>query len=186
VPNQPGQLLTLVAPSAVGGAIAVFSVWLTNRSSAARERLKLDHDAAQRNAQLLRERGEELYVLVDKLLNEVAAYYIGRDSVMQGKLSYNQCLEMEIASRKENPVNFSRVRLLIEVYFPTAREAYARTAGEREKFDKIAREHRRAYETGDLDGRRFLVPFNEAMKSINAAGEILLTRVTECIRAAAP
>ena len=92
---------------------------------------------------------------------------------------------MEIEGRKESPVNFSRVELLVDVYFPSINEVFAQTQSERDKFHNIAQEHKRAYENGDLDGRRFLLPFGEAMKSIDEIGSHLLKAVVECIRTVA-
>jgi hypothetical protein len=121
-------LITALTSTTLGGVLTLVSVLLANRSSTARLNLQLDYEATQRKAQILRERGEELYVLTERWLNGlVAGYYLRRKSVMQGKLTYNECLDLEIADGKDNPVNFSRMELLIDVYFPSTREAYNRT-----------------------------------------------------------
>lgn len=180
---MPSQLLTLVT-AVTSAAIALIGVWLANRSSKARLKLQLDHEADQLKAQIFRERGEELYVLVQQWLNNLAGYYLRRCSVMQGKLTYNQCLDLEIADGKENPLNFSRVELLINVYFPSTRAAYARTAHGRDMLNEVATEHKRAYERGDIDGTRFLEQFRNAIESIHEEGQVLQTQILERIRAA--
>ncbi len=156
---------------------------LNNRSNTARLRLQLDHDAAQRKTQILRDRGEELYVLVEQWLNGLTGYYLGRSSVMLGKLDYNQCLNAEMADMKDYPVNFTRIELLIAVYFPSARLAYQQISKDRDTLNKIATEHKRSYAAGDIDGTRFFKPFQQAMLSINETDPILKQSLLESIRA---
>ena len=124
MPNQLLTLATALTSAAIGGALALIGVWLTNRSSTARLELQLEHEADQRKAQIFRERGEELYVLTEQWLDGLTGYYLAKRSVMQGRLTYNQSLDLEIADGKENPVNFSRVELLINVYFPSVRGSF--------------------------------------------------------------
>jgi len=45
----------------------------------------------------VRERGEELYGHIDKWANFFACHYLRLAAVMQGKLTYNQCLDLDIA-----------------------------------------------------------------------------------------
>ena len=181
-----GLEITALISAAIGGALALLGVSLTNRSSTARLRLQLDHEAAQRKAQILRERGEELYILTAQWLNGLTGYYLRMSSVMQGKLTYNQSLDLGIADGKANPVNFNRVELLINVYFPSTREAYTRTTHARETLNEIAEAHKQAYKTGDVDGTKFLEPFSAAIMSINAEGAFLQTQILESIRQIVP
>lgn len=180
-------MLTIV-PIAVGGAIALCSalctVWLTNKSSTAREKLKLDHDAAQRRAEVLRDRGEEFYETVEKWLMGLTTHYMDRAKVMRGKLTFNQCLELEIASGEKYPIDVNRVELLIDAYFPSTRAAYDEVSKGRDKLNDIAGEHKKAYARGDLDGSRFLEPLSNVMKSVYADGEVLKSQIVTCIRLA--
>src|SRR5947199_72180 len=74
--------LTALASAVVGGAVALLAVFLTNRSNTARLVLQLDHESRQRKADLLRDRGEELYELTDKWLRKFAGYYLRRPFVL--------------------------------------------------------------------------------------------------------
>ncbi len=81
-------MVTALASAGVGAAVALLGVFLTNRSNTARLKIQLEHESRQRNTQLLRSRGEELYELSDKWLNKLAGYYLRRISVM---LFTDQC-----------------------------------------------------------------------------------------------
>jgi len=175
--------MTALASAVVGGAVALLAVFLTNRSNTARLVLQLDHESRQRKADLLRDRGEELYELTDKWLRKFAGYYLRRTFVMQGKLTYNQCLDLDIQEGKEESINFGRIEMLIDVYFPTTRAAYDAIIGGRTDLNKVAAAHKRAYESGETDGTRFITPFVQCQQSIEKGGESFKLQVLECIRA---
>jgi hypothetical protein len=181
--DQSLTLITALASAITGGALTLMSVMLTNHSSTNRLKLQFGHETAQRRAEVLRERGEELYVLSEQWLNGLTGYYLRKTSVMQGKLTYNQCLDLEIADGKENPVNFSRIELLIDVYFPSARPDYEQITKGRDTLNLIAAEHKRAYATGDIDGTPYRRPFQQAMEAIHAAAPAFKNRLLESIRA---
>jgi hypothetical protein len=183
VPDQYLTTLTALGSAVVGGAVALLGVFLTNRSNTARLALQLDRESRQRKADLLRDRGEELYELADKWLNKLAGYYLRRSFVMQGKLTYNQVLDLDIQEGREESVNFGRNEMLIDVYFPTTRPAYDSVIAGRTELNKVAAAHKRAYESSDTDGTRFITPFVQCQHSIEKAGETFKLQVLECIRA---
>ena len=97
---------TVVSPF-LGGIIALCGVSLTSR-----------FDTKKRRQEMLRGRGEELYTLNEKWLNGLTGYFLRRASVMQGKLTYNEALDLEIAEGSRHQTHdFSRLEMLIDVYF---------------------------------------------------------------------
>ena len=176
-------MVTALASAAVGAAVALLGVFLTNRSNTARLKIQLEHESRQRNTQLLRSHGEELYELSDKWLNKLAGYYLRRISVMQCKLTYNQCLDLDIQEGKEESGNFGRIAMLIDVYFPATRPEYDKIIAARNELNKIGAAHKRAYESGDVDGARFVTPYIQCQHSIEQAGENFKMLVLEHIRA---
>lgn len=155
----------------LGGGLALLGVYLTSRS-----------DTEKRRKEMLRGRGEELYVLNEKWLNGLCGYFLRRSSVMQGKLTYDQALELEIAEGRRNTHDFSRIEMLIDVYFPSTRPAYDRVIAGRDTLNDIASQHKRAYETGDLDGGHFHKPFLQAMQDIDKAGKSLKEAIIKDLR----
>ena len=102
---------------------------------------------------------------------------------MQGKLTYNQCLELDIQEGKEGSFNFGRIEMLIDVYFPSTRSTYDKVIEGRTELNKVATAHKRAYEVGDIEGSRFLAPFVQCQHSIEQASETFKMQVLECLRA---
>jgi hypothetical protein len=129
-----------------------------------------------------RMRGEELYGLVSQWLNRLGNYYLRRSGVMSDKLTYNQCLDLDIAEGKV-PFDFNRIELLIDVDFPATRDLYDKIIVERTKLNKIESAFKRCYEEGENKGDEFLVRYVEIQRSIEALGEALQKQILECIRA---
>lgn len=180
------QYITLLTPllsAALGGVVALASVYFTNRSNTKRIQLQLDREEQRRKAEVRRDRGEELYMLTEQWLNGLATNYLTQASVMQGKLAYNQYLDLVISNGEKDAVNFPRIALLVDVYFPSTREAYDDVIITRTTLNKISGAHRRAYEGGEIDGTRFLKPFVEAQKALEAAGDVYKRQIVESIRA---
>lgn len=169
------DLVKTVSPllgGGLGGGIALLGVSLTNR-----------FDTKKRRQEMLRVRGEELYILNEKWLNGLTGYFLRRASVMQGKSTYNEALDLDIAEgSRPQPHDFSRLEMLIDVYFPATRPAYDRVTAGRAALNKIASEHKRAYEKGDLDGQGYLKPFQQAMKDVDEAGKALKEAILSELR----
>ena len=169
--------------AAVGGTVALASVYFTNRANMKRFDMEIERGEKRRRAEVLRDRGEDLYMLSEQWLINLAINYLGEARVMQGKLTYNQHLDLAHSQTEKNPGNFQRIALLIDVYFPSTRKAYDDVLLARTTLNKISAAYKRAYEGGgDVDGTRFIQPFVEAQKAIEAAGEVYKRQIIECIR----
>jgi hypothetical protein len=176
------QLITVLLGAAIGGMLALVGVFVSNRSSETRLKFQTEHDSRQKKRDLLLERGEELYVLTDKWLNYLFGHSLNILSVMQGKLTYNQCLDLEIEAGKNISMNFARIQLLIDIYFPSSRKAYDTILEERDKINTIEASHKRAYKKGDIDGISFLRDYLEIQNSLEKAGAVFKNQLIECIR----
>jgi hypothetical protein len=183
MPDQYMLVLTPLLSAAMGGVVALTSVYFTNRSNTKRLQLQLDREERRRNAETRRERGEELYMLTEAWLTGLAANYLTLLSVMRGNLTYNQHLDIVIEDGKARSVNFARIALLIDIYFPTTRKAYDQVLSARASLNKIAGAHKHAYKQGDIDGERFVGPFVQAQKAVEASGEVYKQQILESIRA---
>lgn len=176
-------LVTALLAAAVGSGITLLSAHLTNRSNATRLKVEHHHQAHQRNQELLRERGEELYELTDKWLGGLVGHYISRGFVMQGKLTFDQYHDLVIRDGEKRTVNFGRIEMLIDVYFPTVRAQYDAVIRGRDELNKVDVAHKRAYERGDAEGTDFLKSYVQAQKTIEGAGDSLKKKIIEGIRA---
>jgi len=134
-----------------------------------------------RNAERLRERGEELYSLINEWLNRMAASWMRRNMVMQGKLTYNQAFDLDIAEGKA-PFDFSRIELLIDTDFPFLRTLYDQIISERTKLNRIEVAFKRSCEQGEHDGEEFLPRYLASQNSVDGLGAALQKKITEHLR----
>lgn len=175
-------MLTALVSAIFGGAVALIGVFFTNRSNTDRLKLQFEHESRQRTTDLLRDRGEELYELIDKWLKMLTGNYLGLSAVMKGKLTYNQYYDLSNEEIKRRSYNFGRIEMLIDVYFPSMRSAYDKITETRDELNKIISEHKRSYRIGDIDGSKFLRPFTQGQMSIDQAGEAFKMQILDSIR----
>lgn len=176
-------MLTALSSGIMGGTVALLGVYFTNQSNETRLHIQLEREENQRKADLFRDRGEELYELIDKWLNSLTGYYFRRVSVMQGNLTYNQCLDMDIKGGKDNSYNFGRIEMIIDVYFQSIRDSYDKVISDRDELNKIVSEHKMNYMQGNIDGTRFLKPFIKLQLKFGEDEESLKLKIREAIRA---
>jgi hypothetical protein len=173
--------LSLLGPLA-GAGIAVVVSYLTNRWTSQRLHQQWAHEATKEKSNLLRSRGEELYAFLHHWLNALGNNYLGITSVMQGKLAYNEHLDMVIKSGVSEKFDAGRMELIVQAYFPSLRQEYGSVMNARTQLNRIALEHKRAYQRGDIDGQRFVSPFVAAQKAVEAAGEVLKQKLLQELR----
>jgi hypothetical protein len=109
----------------------------------------------------LRARGEELYSLMDKWSKMFGSFYLRRNSVMQGKLSYNQCLDLDLAEGKSE-YDFSRIELLVDVDFPKLRPLYDKIYSQRGIINEIWMAFRRSCDIREHKEEQLLTVYVEA------------------------
>jgi hypothetical protein len=96
----------------LGAAVALIAAILTNRSNTKSALINRTHELELRRQDLNRSRGEELYTLLQKWINAIQGYYLVKGSIMSGKLTYNQGLELEIKNGES--INTDLVRIQME------------------------------------------------------------------------
>lgn len=176
-------LITACVSSLIVGFVALASAALTNHANTKRLKLQFQNEADSRRSETLRGRGEELYVLTEKWLTALFGNYLNLATVMQGQLDYNHALDIQIADGKSNSFEFSRIELLIDIYFPSTRAAYDAVIAGRDRIASIAAAHKQAYKAGDIDGRKVGKPFFEAQQITEQAGVTLKAEIIKSLRA---
>lgn len=180
--NQYLTLITALASASVGGVVAFVGIYLTNKGNNFRLKLQIDREEMRNEKRILRDRGEELYELVDRWLNNLAGHYLSLNSVMQGKLKYNQFLDLQIEQAKNNSYNFGRIEMLIDVYFPSSKPSYNEILKHRTELNEISRLHKKDYELGLTDGTKYIQPYIQAQVNIEESGNALKQQLIELIR----
>jgi hypothetical protein len=157
----------------LGAAVALIAAILTNRSNTKSALINRTHELELRRQDLNRSRGEELYTLLQKWINAIQGYYLVKGSIMSGKLTYNQGLELEIKNGESINTDHVRIQMLIEVYFPNLQTKYDQLILHRETANNIVHEHRERYRIGQTDGADFLKQLLKQQHLIgNSAAEL--------------
>lgn len=113
------------------GLFTLLGVWLANRSSLKQLTVKLQHESDREAREALRARLEELYSLVALWSYDAAAHYLPYLRVMDGELTYNEALDIELG--RKAGVDASRMFTLAELYFPSAHGALEKMKTYRDK-----------------------------------------------------
>jgi hypothetical protein len=164
------EVTTLLA-TMLGGALAMMGTLFQQK-----------RETRHRKELLLRERGEELYGATVRWLNGLASFALRRSACMQGKLTYNQILDMDIEAGKGGS-DYDRIELLIDVYFPSARSAYDAVVQEREKLNAIEAPFKQSYRQGfipmtDTTSRSYL---GQTFR-LEDKGNLLLEEIKKCVQ----
>jgi hypothetical protein len=178
----PATAWAALVAAVVTALITLTGVALTNRSSNQRLRMQLDHELQTKGQDFQRERLEELYLLVEGWVNTLFMYFLPYARVMRGDLTFNQALDITIDVGGKSTVDFKRIEMIIDLYFPELRTDLDRVHAAREAANKIIHKYKKQYETGDTDGRQFLQPFLTAEKQVETEGVALKAKIIQKAR----
>jgi hypothetical protein len=150
----------------LGSLIALTSSYLTNRSNTRRLKLQFELDRETKEREFIRDKVEELYLLHEEWLNVFVSSNLPFISVMKGEITYNDALDMFIDGNKNRTVDFKRLQMLVDLYFPDVKASFDRLATARDEVNKIKSEHKRQYKRGNIDGTAYVMPFIEAQQKL--------------------
>lgn len=162
-----------VYTTVLGAAIALVTIYLTDRSNTRRLKLQFDLERESKEKQFIRDKLEELYLLHEAWLNALATSYLPILNVIKGEITYNQALDMFIENNKDRQVDFKRLQMLIDLYFPAIKPAFEKLSAARDRTNEIQRAHKREYKRGNTDGSAYVVPFIEAQKELVRESSVL-------------
>ena len=168
--------------SAITGAVALVGIYLTNRSNYRRIKLENDIVAKRNHIDLHRERGEELYSSSTQWINAIGGNHLFLISVMQGELTYDQYNDFQIESAKKNTTDFSRIEMIIDVYFQELRPYYDEVIKRRDEALDIQNHYKWRYKDGEIGGSPFLLKFVDISSKFDQASEIFKQQIKQCLR----
>jgi hypothetical protein len=88
---------------------------------------------------------------------------------MHGKLTYEQALQMDL-DRGVGTHDFGRIEVLVDVYFPSTRQAYDTIMAVRTQLNATLTAYQHEYEAGRKDGRSFINRYVECQEMFEGAG----------------
>jgi len=159
--------------------ITLLGVYFNNKANTERLKLQLEHERNIRKEDLSRERIEDLYLHIEEWLNHLIAHYLPYIEVMQNKISYNDALDITIESGKNAKVNYKRLKMLIELYFPEVKSEFASLMEKRALANSIIEEHKREYKKGNTVGLKFVNPLLDASQKIDDHGLKIKNKLIE-------
>lgn len=161
-------------------AIATLSgVFITNQANNGRLSLQLKHEQNKKHKELIRNKLEELYILFKQWDTNISTVYLNRTSVMAGDLDYKSALEMDKNRGEKSTVDFSRLEMLIDLYFPRLKPDYVKVIEARGIANKIMLSHQNQCLSGDIDGKKFLNPFLTAQDNFDKETDKFIKLVAE-------
>ena len=173
----PAEIYIAVVTAVITAAVTLLAVFLTNRGNTERLLLQLEQERNTERAALHREKLEELYVLVAKYTKLLGSHCLPYMSVMEGKLDYNQALDLTIESGNKETPDSDRLQMLIDLYFPGLRETFKQLLDVRGKINEVLALHKAEYTRGCLDGRKFVDPMLAALALLDKTGERLKNEI---------
>lgn len=170
------EIVSALGGAFVAGILTLGATLLSNHHN--RETLAQQERSAAKKSRTaaLRERGEELYVSVDKFSKAVCTAYLPLFSVMRGRISYNEYLELFNKSNPSSEYDASRLQMLVAVYFSQSEPAYNDMQSALRVVNRVVHDFEQAYRSG-RNGELFIEPLSEAQRIFDNKAECL----KECI-----
>jgi hypothetical protein len=122
---------------------------------------------------------EELFILFKKWTLHIDLIYIKHATAMKGDIDYQAMLDMVIEQCNKNSFDFTRIEMLIDLYFPNIKPAYERLIETRTKANRFMLEYGKQYVEGNTDGRKFLAPFLDAQNEFSQEAERVKKLIAE-------
>lgn len=171
----------VVLAAAVTALSTLAGIRVANSSAERQLALRLQHQDEKDQKEALRSRLEELYQLIDQWAGAMVSHYITYRSVMDGRLTYNQALDMTIAGKAEG--NAARMFTLAELYFPRCHENLETIKSCRESLGRIEGAYRANYrEHGPVDGSNSAEELTEQLHRFNQSVDTYKKALAEYAR----
>ncbi|HNO76144.1 MAG TPA: hypothetical protein PKG49_11190 [Nitrosomonas mobilis] len=167
--SVPSVVWTGIVGTLIGSSLTIIGVVLTNRSNTERLKTQLQHEQNIRRQELKRERVEELYIESKKYLNAVGIHYLPYKKVMEGELTFNQALDLNIGNGSKRDFEPHRVTMIIDMYFPNLQKPFNEIMAKRDFLNRIVTGYKEQYKTGGTDGSRWLEPFQAKLEELSEA-----------------
>lgn len=122
--NEQTPILIPILASVITGLVALLAVFITNRFNL--EKLRLEHaiDSDKTKSEVLRDRGEELYVGLSQWIEETSKIHLGLAGVMTGNYGYKEFLVEVEKTNEKLSLGLSRLEMIVNIYFPEVANEY--------------------------------------------------------------
>jgi len=146
----------------VGALIALAGVGLSQLIAAHFRKTDRSWKIADENRSRVIERGEELYVLLEKWGNNFTASFLRYSRVMTGEIDYNSALDAVRDDLKRSVIQAERIGLIIGIYFPEIADEWKVVQQNVHKTSDIESDFRRGYKSGKTESAEHLTQYTQA------------------------
>jgi hypothetical protein len=84
-------------------------------------------------------------------------------AVMNGKIDYNEYLDLIIEAGEKREYNFSRLEMILNIYASELDSAYRNILDERDKLNKIHNAYKKEYEENNMYTKKFIKPYTKSL-----------------------
>jgi hypothetical protein len=179
VQQIPATLYVAAFTAFVTASATLTGIFITNKANNERLALQLNREQDVKQKELMRSKLEDLYILFKQWDQNISMVYLNRTSVMAGAINYTSALEMDKDRGEKNTVDFSRIEMLIDLYFPTLKQDYLKVIEARGRVNKIMLTHQNQSLSGNVDGKNFLHPFLSAQDSFDKETDKFIKLIAE-------
>ena len=179
----PPEAYTAFVTALLTASVTLVAVHLTNRNNTTRLLRQLDHEKSLNRERIRRERGEELYVLSEKYFTWLVSDYLPYLRVMQNELTYNEALDLTLASDNSDRPDFQRLEMLVDLYFPDLTKPLQAVFSPRDQANKLLAIHKTAYKQGETDGRKYIRTMNDILAELQQATAEFREQAVRLVRA---
>lgn len=172
--------LQIAFVTAILTATATLSgVYLTNKENTKRLVLQLENEREIKQNELMREKLEELYLLSKKWAANIDIAYLNHTRAMNGDFDFETLLNIEKERNDKNACDFSRLEMLIDLYFPNIKVVYEEVIKARTKANQFMLVYRNNCLEGNTDGKKFVEQFLHAQEKFSEEVKKMIKVIAE-------
>lgn len=172
------NIVTALGAATITGLVAIFSSFLASSNSIKVQNLQREHDSETKKKSFMLERGEELFVSINKFATQTAVVHLPLYAVMKGELTYNHYLDHLISRTKKIDYDPTRIELLIQVYFPELSREYDIIRGKIDELNDVIERHKCTYkDSGGEEAPQFILPLQESQLTLENEFENLKSKI---------
>ena len=172
------QIEAALLAAALTATVTLLAVHLANRGNLSRLTLQLQHEVESRRKELYQKKLEELYVLASVYGKSLASHYFPYLTAMEGRISYNEALDMTVDKLADLGHDFDRLEMLVNVYFPSIEEVFVRLLECRSRANEIVGAFKSEYQRGRIQDAKAANRLLRAMTDIETQSRELKAAIS--------
>jgi len=148
-----------------------------------RSKIERDWNKSDDKEKTHRDRGEELYILLQKWFKLTGSGFFHFPMVMRGTIDYNSALDAVIESNAKSTIEVEKMGFLIDVYFPQIREDFDRLRNLMQQANLIEADYKKKYiASGPYISENHAAEFEQKLVEAEKQSGSVLRKLAKIIR----